>query len=285
MIPRDNHIANELKEIIPTAEWLGLKPQSGSTPEGYFEQLPEQILLRVRTLAVQEELETLSPLLAGAPKALPFSVSASYFTTLPTQILHKINTQELAELPRITPLSAPAAAYFEQLPHQIMQAVHAADVEEELAELSPLLADIPRHFPMNAPAGYFEQLSGQILQHTTVPVIVRMRPRRNYLQWAVAACLLGLVSTSALLLVKKHTPATTVQEPGLADVSDQEIEDYLKTHLDAFDREELLSFANAAEAAEIEPAALPSTTSELPTEAIQQYLENTGSLKNSPTED
>jgi hypothetical protein len=295
MIPRDNHIANELHEIIPTAEWPGLRPQPGETPAGYFDQLPGLIIGKIRAEAVQEELEMLSSTLAEIPRLSPFSVSDSYFAELPNQILAKIDeiasdelSSILATMPRITPMAAPAG-YFEQLPSQLLNAVRTAEVEEELAALSPLLASLPRVTPMSVPAaGYFDELSEGILHRTTTttPVIIRMRPRRSVLQWAVAACLIALVSTSSLLFMRRTHPQPTVtQEPNLADVSDQEIVDYLQTHMDAFDREELLSFAGQ-EAQGIEPVATPAAAaSELPVEAIQKYLENTGSIKESPTED
>ncbi|WP_142684067.1 hypothetical protein [Chitinophaga polysaccharea] len=60
-----------------------------TVPASYFEELPKAILQRIQTeekqpdfIAVNEELETLSPFLAAIPKATPFTVPAGYFESL-----------------------------------------------------------------------------------------------------------------------------------------------------------------------------------------------------------
>jgi hypothetical protein len=92
MISRDTDIANELQDILPDAQWTALKPALAAIPAGYFEQLPGQILQKVHAADVQEELETLFPLLAGIPKSLPLSVPPDYFEQLSQQILQNITT-------------------------------------------------------------------------------------------------------------------------------------------------------------------------------------------------
>ncbi|SFD24845.1 hypothetical protein SAMN05518672_1011256 [Chitinophaga sp. CF118] len=336
MRSRDNDIANELKDIVPEAIWPGLTPAMGDVPAGYFEQLPAQIMQKI---AVQEELETISPLLAEGSKTLPLSVPSGYFEQLPTQIIQKIAVQEeletisplLADINKTPSLSAPAG-YFEQLSAQIMQKINVQEeleaisplladinktpslsapagyfeqlsaqimqkinVQEELEAISPLLADINKTPSLSAPAGYFEQLSAQIMQkinvqeeaeiQTTVSEpakVVPMRARRTYLKWAVAACLIALISAGTLFFVQnsQHTTAPVVDN-NLADVSDQAIVEYLQAHMDAFDKEELLSLASL----NINSGTVPlPETSEMSSDAIQRYLDNSGFLKESPTE-
>jgi adenylate kinase len=304
MTSRDNDIANELRELLPDAEWPGLTPAPGEVPAGYFEQLPEQILQRVRTAEVKEELETLSPLLAEAPKSVPLTVPPDYFNQLSQQILQKINTDTapeelpsfLAEMPGAFPMSAPDG-YFNSLPALILQKIHATEVQEELAELSPLLAGASKKMPQTVPAGYFEQLSERVtadilsretataasdetmtIVPTTGPVIRRLNTR-HYFKWAVAASLMALVSVSTLYFVRENRRAENVTENTLAGISDQEIMDYLQSHADAFDKEELASYASLVEESNEIPA-----VDELPAEAIQTYLDNTGLLKESLTD-
>ena len=322
MVSRNNDIANELKEIIPEAEWPGLTPDIGKVPEGYFEQLPAQIIQKIAILeeleslspllsnidktpvlsipagyfenlssqilhkiAVQEELVNLSPLLSDIDKTPVLSVPAGYFENLSSQILHKITVQEelvnlsplLSNIDKTPVLSVPAG-YFEQLPAQIL---HKISVHEELESISPLLAGAPKEFPLSVPAGYFEQLTANVLAEVNTPA--KVVPMRTYLKWAVAACLIALISVGTLFFMQRQQPAIAPvnNDNGLADVSDQAIVDYLQTHMDAFDKEELISLASLN--TETSTVPLPET-SEMSAEAIQNYLDNTSLLKESPTE-
>lgn len=271
MISRDNDIANELQEIIPGAAWPGLTPTFGEVPAGYFEQLPAKIMQKI-------ELEEISPLLSEIPKTFPLSAPEGYFERLSGQIMQKIELEEisplLAELPKTFPLSAPEG-YFEQLSAQILNKVQ---VQDELESISPLLSGIPKEFPLSAPEGYFDQLTANILADIQAPAkVVPMRPRRTYLKWASAACLIAIISTGTLFFMQNRQKIVTpVEENALADVSDQEIVEYLQTHMDAFDKEELLSLASV-NITTPGTVALPET-SELSPEAIQRYLDNTGSF-------
>ncbi|PWV54412.1 hypothetical protein [Chitinophaga sp. S165] len=306
MISRDNDIANELREIIPEAQWTTLKSAQAAIPAGYFEQLPDQILQKVRAADVQEELEMLSPLLAGVPKSLPLSVPPDYFGQLSEQVLQNITgaTEQaqpaieempsiLADMPKAFPMSAPAG-YFDQLSAAVMARIADADrptipateAGEELAILSPFLAQMPKTMPFSVPAGYFDQLSATVMANMPAisapaakPVIRRMDARR-YFKWAVAACLIALVSVSTLLFTRENYHAASAMEKNLANVSDQEIMEYLQAHTDAFDREELASYGPLVE----ESNGIPDEVDELPAEAIQHYLDNTGLLNESLTD-
>lgn len=306
MISRDNDIANELREIIPNAEWTALKPALAGVPAGYFDQLPGQILQKVRAADVQEELELLSPLLAGVPKSLPLSVPPGYFGQLSQQLLQNITDTAgqaqaameempsiLTNMPKAFPMSAPAG-YFDQLSAAVMAriadadrtAVPATEAGEELAGLSPFLAEMPKTMPFSVPAGYFDQLSTTIMAGITdisapaaAPVIRRMDARR-YFKWAAAACLIAMVSVSTLLFTRENYHAANAMEKNLANVSDQEIMEYLQSHTDAFDREELASYAPLGE----EGNGIPDEVDELSAEAIQHYLDNTGLLNESLTD-
>lgn len=52
-----------------------------TVPDGYFDQLPDQILGRIRALEADhaEEIASLSPLLAGMSRKMPMSVPEGYF--------------------------------------------------------------------------------------------------------------------------------------------------------------------------------------------------------------
>ena len=157
MIPKGNDIANELQELIPGAQWPQKAPLSG-VPAGYFETLPAIILAKVHQVEVQEELESLSFMLAAVPKAFPLTVPPGYFDQLPSGIITRIQDVQEPELLGISqelPFTAPPAGYFEQLPQQILARIH----EEQESELK----GISRELPFSTPAaGYFDQLPQQI---------------------------------------------------------------------------------------------------------------------------
>jgi hypothetical protein len=185
---------------------------------------------------------------------------------------------ELTPLPGEVP-----AGYFDQLPVQIMQKIA---VQDELEAISPLLATLPKAMPMSVPPAYFEQLTANVLAEVQQPAPAKVIPIRRYVKWAVAACLIGVVSLGSVSYINQKNaqvvPEIAAADNTLADISDQAIVEYLQTHMDAFDKEELLSLAslNTTPAGTVN---LPETN-ELSDEAIQRYLDKTGFLKESPTD-
>ena len=185
-------------------------------------------------------------------------------------------------LPPTPPPYGVPAGYFENLPEQVMQRIRTQEadpVQEELEALSPLLATARRQQPLSAPEGYFNDLATRILagvsQAQEAPArIVPIRSRRRYLSWAVAASLLVLIGVSSLFLLRRNTGAGNLDSQ-LAALSDQEIVEYLQTHSDAFDNEAILSNVSNVEVADELPK-MSTSLSDLPTDAIEKYLENSG---------
>lgn len=75
---RNHDTATELKtlgsrhsETIPETPY--------KTPSGYFENLPHQVLQRIHSEAVQDELKAISPMLAAADKTNAYRVPDHYF--------------------------------------------------------------------------------------------------------------------------------------------------------------------------------------------------------------
>lgn len=107
MTNKGNDIVKELEEIVPGLN-LPPTPPPYRVPEGYFDQLPGQVLQRIRSLEadpVQEELLELSPLLATAPRQLPLSTPEGYFDSLSTRIMAGIaQAQEDPAPARVVPI-------------------------------------------------------------------------------------------------------------------------------------------------------------------------------------
>jgi hypothetical protein len=85
---RRKEIADELKNIAPTLAGIDFQ-HPYRVPAGYFENLPEQVMLRIRlenASSAKEELEAISPFLSGLSKKMPFSAPEGYFDALTPRI-------------------------------------------------------------------------------------------------------------------------------------------------------------------------------------------------------
>ena len=81
---RRKEIHEELKDIAPLLAGIDFQ-YPYKVPAGYFENLPDQIMLRIKlenAASPKEELEIISPFLSGLSKKMPFSTPEGYFDTL-----------------------------------------------------------------------------------------------------------------------------------------------------------------------------------------------------------
>jgi len=75
---RNHDTATELKTLGSRhSETISETPYK--TPSGYFENLPHQVLQRIHSEAVQDELKAISPMLAAADKTNAYRVPDHYF--------------------------------------------------------------------------------------------------------------------------------------------------------------------------------------------------------------
>lgn len=113
--------------------------QPFSVPEGYFEGLAAAILAKVKIneYPVQAELDEISPLLAGIPKRMPYSVPFSYFEENIVSIngrSEETDSRVLTAVGKTMPYTVPLG-YFEDLPEKVLGKVAAPK-----AKVVPLFA-------------------------------------------------------------------------------------------------------------------------------------------------
>ena len=200
------HIQSELMELNSSLPF-NVKMPVFNVPEGYFESFAEGVLAKIKgkqAVSSSDELAALSPLLAGISRKMPFSVPENYFD------------EATMSLPSLT-------------------------LEEPLPEV---LSGASKTLPYKVPAGYFEQLPQQVLNRVVKPKAKVISFNRDWMRYAVAAVLIGIVALSSIVYFSSGNKVDPVKQPEawiarkLKNVSNQELEKMLKdvsdTELDAF---------------------------------------------------
>jgi len=185
-------ILQELKELESTLANLPFQ-NIYTVPTGYFEGLASKILNRIKDFEAtnaSEELSFLSSTLTNVSKEMPFVVPSGYFEGLNKKVMLVISQD------------------------------NNQTAKEELETLSPLLSGLKKEMPFSIPAGYFDTL--QTKQETKVVSITD----RKWFRYAVAAMIVGVVATTALLINNsqksfKHFEAKVDKE--IKKASDKEL--------------------------------------------------------------
>ena len=178
-------IEEELKELESSLPGAGI-PGPFSVPEGYFQDLAELILSRIRTeqLSAPAEIQSLSPLLASINRKMPY------------------------DLP---------SGYFEQIPD--------APVKED--PRSAILELVERVTPYEVPYDYFDELPARIIRKVR-PDASFISMRKNWMRVSVAAVLLGLILVTGFFFLDSQNNQPVTVAAAMQNVSNQELEDFLK---------------------------------------------------------
>jgi len=117
-----------------------------------------------RRVDILNELNAISPVVAGIGNATVFAVPDGYFDTVAATVLNSINDETL------TGKDVPAG-YFDSLPNNILAKIEGT-VAHELNVLSPLLAGIKKENPFAVPANYFEKFAVDV-EEEKMPAILK----------------------------------------------------------------------------------------------------------------
>lgn len=107
-----------------------------------------------KSVDILNELNEISPLVAGIGRANVFTVPQGYFETVPHTVIACITNEFSAgeDVP---------AGYFDDLSNTILSKIEGT-VANELLELSPFIAGIKKINPFEVPANYFETFAVNI---------------------------------------------------------------------------------------------------------------------------
>ena len=129
---------------------------------------------------ISEELRSISVLVDGISRQVPYVVPAGYFDSLSQRVLGRISAKSLT-------FSVPDG-YFDSFASRLLDRIKAGQganqalgavsattpgegVEEELARLSAVVSGISRRTPYQLPEGYFEEIS---------PVLTLVKGKATY---------------------------------------------------------------------------------------------------------
>jgi hypothetical protein len=267
-------ILNELREISPVVAAISNQAPY-SVPDGYFEELPGQLKLRIGI-----ELNSIEDPNLSIGKAPTYQLPEGYFDGLAGSILNRIRANESAhpkdELELLSPLLAglnkknpftPPAGYFEDLSGNVLSGVQAIEfVNEALENLSPMMMSLKDKNVYSVPPDYFESFPAEMIAKLNQQParVVSIGFGKKMFRYAAAAVLAGAIlfggykilnpsgktqdiatvseadlemflnsTTIPLADTSTIAPAPINEDNGkdlLADVSDDELQQYLEQH-------------------------------------------------------
>ena len=187
---------------------------------------------------IQDELKGLNSDLPSETKGAPYSVPQGYFEGFASSLLSKIKGDgELSANEEIAQLSPLLAAIDRKMPNAIPEDFFEIGIEELpvlIRDEDPLvLSFISKEMPYVVPVGYFANVPEQVLSKipdrgAKVIPIVR----RKWMRMAVAAAITGIISLSGYLYFTNKTSPVTANAPiaqQLKGVSTKEIDEFIKT--------------------------------------------------------
>src|SRR5690349_8633173 len=108
------------------------------------------------------ELQGISPVVAGIGKQTLYSVPQDYFESLAESVLLHVQLSQLRNTSAATPFSVPEG-YFENFADSVLTNIRSPysenEVYEELSTIAPLLNTINKNNIFSVPGNYFEKLS------------------------------------------------------------------------------------------------------------------------------
>jgi hypothetical protein len=122
-------------------------------------------------IIILNELSEISPLVASISNKVPYAVPQEYFDGLALQVMLRIAMEEKTGADPILNINKENTYkvpqdYFEGLAGTILNRIKAMETEnvkEELDLLSPLLGRAEKKVPFTSPAGYFDELSNNVV--------------------------------------------------------------------------------------------------------------------------
>lgn len=240
------------------------------------------------SLNILNELNQISPVIAGIEKVNVFTVPMGYFECLGAAIITGINIENDPKSENFSDSSSYdiPAGYFNNLADTVLQRIKMLDADDasaELRTLSSMLYSIQNENVFEVPKGYFESLSSDVLDKVLLkqPKIIVMRRRSTtFFKYAIAAAFTGVIVLAVFTFTGKISPEVKLPayvaegmklqnvDEALYTISDADIIKYLKSNPENIDAQMV---ANKT----LDENDLPSQVDYLMDEkALDNYLDN-----------
>ncbi len=210
---------------------------------------------------ILNELAELNSPLAGMSRKMPYQLPEGYFDKLSDHLITVLvyEDEPVTDLGNETPFEVPEG-YFDLFPSVMFDIVHQQQAKQSV------------------PEGYFDTLPANILatvrsmEHPakTIALPAKNRTIWKSITWTAAAV---LILTLGLLGYNTYNTNHLSAEQNLSKVSASLVDEYVTTHIDDFEAEELLENADL-NTLKLEENKVMKT--ELDEKEIMEYLKETG---------
>ena len=157
---------------------------------------------------INDELQSIAPVMAGVSTGMFYTVPVNYFKGLSNDILNAIAADNLQKT--ALPFTVPTG-YFENLGNNILLKINNGrtaenEVEKELQAIAPLLNTIAKQNIYSVPQGYFEELNANEQLQQPLAKVVALKSSTTWLRYAVAACAIAIFGTVVFIFSHKNNP-------------------------------------------------------------------------------
>ncbi len=169
-----------------------------------------------RKQSIIEELENMGSLLFEHQPAHIYRVPDGYFENLPDLMLFKVSVEEDLDNITLPQTYQVKPGYFESFPQKMLGLVKASEevnVDEELAELSPLLSGIKRESPYTVKETYFDQSNIQPAAEKHEAKVLSISSPKNWLRYTAAAIVIGIIAISGVWYFNQTTSIDPIEDP------------------------------------------------------------------------
>ena len=186
---------------------------------------------------IQDELNELNSGLNADAGNTPFSVPEGYFEGLAGAVLAKIKDETpVSAVEEIIQLSPLLAGIPRKLPYAVPEDYFQSNIENLWAftsenEESLVLSFVEKDMPYEVPAGYFANFSEQVLEKVSNgggKVVPMMR--RKWMRMAVAAAVTGIMAISGFFYFNNRSGhQTTDPVTAVKKASTEELNEFIKS--------------------------------------------------------
>jgi hypothetical protein len=236
------------------------------------------------------EIQAISPAVANLPKTNPFSVPLDYFETNISNLVNHIKEKHVNDennalnlilsIEKNNPVFELPTDYFETFENKLMNKIRTAQsVDNELSEIAPGLISLRTNNPFTVPNDYFDStVIGLPSRKNRLAKVFQMK---NMLRYAAAACIVGLIGFSYLLIKLNHSETSVASSSNNQQAEELPLNDmaiYLE-QMDAIDHDNVTVFSNEDESnllVDLNKETIKELLNGIPDKGIQEFIEHEG---------